>query len=193
MTARLLPALLAALLLTAAAPPAFAQKVEQPDPALVQLVKQAATDHTSFRDGYVAQVWLMTMSQRLAPLIPDDGRRLTLLKMIHEEATRANVSPELVLSVIDVESRFDRFAISRVGAQGLMQIMPFWLKLIGRPDDNLFHVRTNLRMGCTILKYYLDKSHGDIREALQRYNGVTDGINYSDKVLKALSRKWYWD
>ncbi|HET7649235.1 MAG TPA: transglycosylase SLT domain-containing protein [Gammaproteobacteria bacterium] len=193
MTARLLPALLAALLLSIAVPPAFAQKVEQPDPALIQLVKQAASDNSGFRDKYVAQVWLMTMSQRLAPLIPDDGRRLTLLKMIHEEATRANVSPELVLSVIDVESRFDRFAISRVGAQGLMQIMPFWLKLIGRPDDNLFHVRTNLRMGCTILKYYLDKSHGDIREALQRYNGVTDGINYSDKVLKALSRKWYWD
>lgn len=173
--------------------PVSAQKFEPPDPALVQLVRQAATDSTGFRDKYVAQVWLMTMSERLAPLIPDDKRRLALLKMIHEEAARANVSPELVLAVIDVESRFDRYAISNAGARGLMQIMPFWLKLIDRPDDNLFHVRTNLRMGCTILKYYLDQSHGDIREALQRYNGVTDGINYSDKVLKALSRKWYWD
>lgn len=173
--------------------PVCAQKVTQPDPALIQLVRQAATDTTSFKDKYVAQVWLMTMSQRLAPLIPDDNRRLALLKMIHEEATRAGVSPELVLAVIDVESRFDHYAISNAGARGLMQIMPFWLKLIDRPDDNLFHRRTNLRMGCTILKYYLDKSHGDIREALQRYNGVTDGINYSDRVLKALSRKWYWD
>lgn len=173
--------------------PALAQKFEQPEPALVQLVRQAATDSTGFRDKYVAQVWLMTMSERLEPLVPDDKRRLALLKMIHEEAARANVSPELVLAVIDVESRFDRYAISNAGARGLMQIMPFWLKLIDRPDDNLFHVRTNLRMGCTILKYYLDQSHGDIREALQRYNGVTDGINYSDKVLKALSRKWYWD
>jgi soluble lytic murein transglycosylase-like protein len=173
--------------------PATAQKFVQPDPALIQLVKQAAADSTSFKDKYVAQVWLMTMSQRLAPLIPDDQRRLALLKMIHQEAARAGISPELVLAVIDVESRFDHYAISNAGARGLMQIMPFWLKLIDRPDDNLFHRRTNLRMGCTILKYYLDKSHGDIREALQRYNGVTDGINYSDKVLKALSRKWYWD
>lgn len=184
-------ALLSIALLSGA--PAYAQNLDQPDPELVQLVKQATADTGSFRDKYVAQVWLMTMSQRLAPLIPDNDRRLILLKTIHKEATRAGVSPELVLSVIDVESRFDRYAVSRVGAQGLMQIMPFWLKLIGRPEDNLFHTGTNLRMGCTILKYYLDKSHGDIREALQRYNGVTDGINYSDKVLKALSRKWYWD
>ncbi|HEX5339576.1 MAG TPA: transglycosylase SLT domain-containing protein [Gammaproteobacteria bacterium] len=184
-------ALLLALL--PASLPAFAQQIVQPDTALVQLVRHAAADTSSFKDKYVAQVWLMTMSQRLAPLIPDDNRRLALLKMIHQEATRASVSPELVLAVIDVESRFDHFAVSNAGARGLMQIMPFWLKLIDRPDDNLFHMRTNLRMGCTILKYYLDKSHGDIREALQRYNGVTDGINYSDKVLKALSRKWYWD
>lgn len=184
-------ALLIALLL--ASPPVLAQKIEQPDPALVEQVRHAAADTSSFRDKYVAQVWFMTMSQRLAPLMPDSDKRLALLKMIHQEAARAGVSPELVLAVIDVESRFDRFAVSNAGARGLMQIMPFWLKLIDRPDDNLFHVRTNLRMGCTILKYYLDQSHGDIREALQRYNGVTDGINYSDKVLKALSRKWYWD
>ncbi|HET7922657.1 MAG TPA: transglycosylase SLT domain-containing protein [Gammaproteobacteria bacterium] len=191
MTARWSCALLLAL--TLLAPAASAQKFETPDPALVQLVRQAAGDSASFRDKYLAQVWLMTMSQRLAPLMPDDRHRLELLKMIHQEAARAGVSPELVLAVIDVESRFDRFAISSAGARGLMQIMPFWLKLIGRPDDNLFHARTNLRMGCTILKYYLDKSRGDIREALQRYNGATNGINYSDKVLKALSRKWYWD
>ncbi|MGH8370652.1 MAG: transglycosylase SLT domain-containing protein, partial [Gammaproteobacteria bacterium] len=130
-------------------PPVCAQKVTQPDPALIRLVRQATTDTASFKDKYVAQVWLMTMSQRLAPLMPDDERRLALLKMIHEEAARADVSPELVLAVIDVESRFDHYAVSNVGARGLMQIMPFWLKLIDRPDDNLFHMRTNLRMGCT--------------------------------------------
>jgi len=184
-------AVFAAVLL--ATPPLYAHKVAQPDAALVKRVKKAAENNNGFHDRYVAQVWLMTMSQRLAPLIPDSQRRLRLLKMIHKESIQAGVSPELVLAVIDVESRFNRYAVSNAGAQGLMQIMPFWLKLIGRPHDNLFHANTNLRMGCTILKYYLEKSHGDIREALQRYNGVTDGINYSDKVLKALSRKWYWD
>ena len=74
-----------------------------------------------------------------------------------------------------------------------MQIMPFWLKLSGQPDGNLFHASTNLRLGCTILKYYLNRSHGDIREALQRYNGATVGIDYSDSVLKALSRTWSWN
>ncbi len=74
-----------------------------------------------------------------------------------------------------------------------MQIMPFWLKLIGREHDSLVHAQTNLRMGCTILKYYLGKSKGDIREALQRYNGATVGIDYSDSVLKALTKKWYWN
>ena len=176
-----------------AAMPVCAHQVVQPDATLIQRVKQAAANNSGFHDKYVAQVWLMTMSQRLAPLVPDSQHRLALLKMIHKEAARAGVSPELVLAIIDVESRFNRYAVSNAGAQGLMQIMPFWLKLIGRPHDNLFHMNTNLRMGCTILKYYLEKSHGDIREALQRYNGVTDGINYSDKVLRALSRKWYWD
>jgi soluble lytic murein transglycosylase-like protein len=173
--------------------PAVAQKFLPPSPALIALVQKAAADHTSFKDKYDAQVWLMTMSNRLAPTIPDLPKRLALLQLIHEEATRASVSPELVLAIINVESDFNRFAVSEAGAQGLMQIMPFWLKLSGQPHGNLFHETTNLRLGCTILKYYLDRSHGDIREALQRYNGATVGIDYSDRVLRALSIKWRWD
>jgi len=173
--------------------PAFAQKFLAPSPELIALVQNAAADHTSFKDKYDAQVWLMTMSNRLAPTVPDLQKRMALLELIHEEAARAGVSPELVLSIINVESDFDRFAVSHAGAQGLMQIMPFWLKLSGQPHGNLFHETTNLRLGCTILKYYLERSHGDIREALQRYNGATVGIDYSDKVLRALSIKWRWD
>ena len=173
--------------------PACAQKFLAPSPELIVLVQKAAADQTSFKDKYDAQVWLMTMSNRLTPAIPDVQKRLALLELIHEEATRAGVSPELVLSIINVESNFDRFAVSHAGAQGLMQIMPFWLKLSGQPRGNLFHETTNLRLGCTILKYYLDRSRGDIREALQRYNGATVGIDYSDRVLKALSTKWRWD
>ena len=173
--------------------PVHAQKLSQPDPELIALVQKAESDTGDFQDKYDAQVWLADMSRRLADIVPDSDQRTALLKMIHAEASRAQVPPQLVLALIEVESRFDPYAVSNSGAVGLMQIMPFWLKLIGRPDDSLVHSQTNLRMGCTILKYYLGKSRGDIREALQRYNGATVGIDYSDRVLKALSSKWYWN
>ena len=173
-----------------AALPAHAQRLSKPDPELVALVQQAEADKSDFTDKYDAEVWLTDMSLRLAPIVPDPDQRLRLLKLIHAEASRAQVPPQLVLALIQVESKFDPYAVSNAGAVGLMQIMPFWLKLIGRANDSLVHAQTNLRMGCTILKYYLQKSHGDIREALQRYNGATVGIDYSDSVLKALTRKW---
>lgn len=170
--------------------PAHAQKFSKPDPELIALVQQAEADTSDFTDKYDQQVWLTDMSLRLADTVADPDERLKLLKMIHAEASRAQLPPQLVLALIQVESKFDPYAVSRSGAVGLMQIMPFWLKLIGRTDDSLVHAQTNLRMGCTILKYYLGKSHGDIREALQRYNGATVGIDYSDSVLKALTKKW---
>ena len=176
-----------------AAGPAYAQKLSTPDPELIALVQKAEADTSDFTDQYDQQVWLTTMSLRFIDIVPDPDERLKLLKLIHAEASRAQVPPQLVLALIQVESKFDPYAVSRSGAVGLMQIMPFWLKLIGQPDDSLVHMGTNLRMGCTILKYYLQKSHGDIREALQRYNGATVGIDYSDKVLKALSNRWYVD
>ena len=110
---------------------------------------------------------------------------------MHQEAKRANLEPELVLAVIDVESNFDRFAISVAGARGLMQVMPFWLDEIGRPDDNLFHVQTNLRMGCTILRYYLDREDGSLTRGLARYNGSVGKVWYPRRVLKKLNSKWY--
>ncbi|HEX2668119.1 MAG TPA: transglycosylase SLT domain-containing protein [Gammaproteobacteria bacterium] len=175
------------------APGASWAKLAKPDPELVALVQQAAQDKSEYQDKYDEQVWLADMSQRLADVVPDTDERARLLKMIHAEASRAGLPPQLVLALIHVESRFDPYAVSRAGAVGLMQIMPFWLRLIGREHDSLVHPETNLRMGCTILKYYLGKTHGDIRAALQRYNGATVGIDYSDAVLKSLSRKWYWD
>lgn len=170
-----------------------AAKTTAPDPQLIALVQQATDDTADFQDEYDQQVWLSTMSLRMVDLVPDADERTSLLKMIHKEATRAQVPPQLVLALIQVESKFDPYAVSKSGAVGLMQIMPFWLKLIGREHDSLVHSQTNLRMGCTILKYYLGKSHGDIREALQRYNGATVGIDYSDRVLKALTNRWYLD
>lgn len=164
---------------------------EPPDDRLRSLLQEAVSASDSFADRFEAEVWLMDMSQRLAPLVPDDAQRLRLLKLVHYEASRADLPPELVLAVIQVESHFDRWAISVAGAQGLMQIMPFWLDEIGRPEDNLFHIETNLRMGCTILKYYYDMEQGDLTRALGRYNGSLGKFKYPNKVFEALRTRWY--
>ena len=155
------------------------------------LLQQAVKDSDSFTDRFDAEVWLIDMSNRLKKKIKQPEKRLTLLRQIHHEANRANLHPELVLAVIDVESNFDRFAISKAGAQGLMQVMPFWLKEIGQPRDSLFNIRTNLRMGCTILKYYLKKEKGDLTRALARYNGSLGRYKYPNKVFKLLNKRWY--
>ena len=123
--------------------------------------------------------------------MPDKHRRIELLKHVHYEASRAELMPELVLAVIEVESNFSQYAISSAGARGLMQVMPFWMKEIGRPGDSLFRLQTNLRYGCTILKYYLDKEQGNLRAALQRYNGDRTGRAYHAKVDRAMRTRWY--
>ncbi|MGH8494691.1 MAG: lytic transglycosylase domain-containing protein [Gammaproteobacteria bacterium] len=176
--------LLGGLLTTAAAQ-------EAPDPQLRKLLEEAINETDSFEDRFDAEVWLLDMSRRLERQIRDPGERFDILRQVHREAERAGLPPELVLAVIDVESNFDRFAISWAGAQGLMQVMPFWLDEIGRPDDNLFHVNTNLRLGCTILRYYFDMADGDLVEALARYNGSHGRRVYSDKVLDRLRLKWF--
>lgn len=160
------------------------------DPVLRQLLKNAIEDSNSFTDRFEAEVWLTDMSNRLSKKVPDHEKRIHLLKQIHFEAKRAKLHPELVLAVIDVESNFNPFAISSAGAMGLMQVMPFWLKEIGRPGDNLFRIKTNLRMGCTILKYYLDKEKGNLTRALMRYNGSLGSYRYTRKVFNSLDFRW---
>ena len=152
---------------------------------------KAIESSDSFKDRFDAEVWLTDMSQRLEPRVKDPKERLTILKTVHYEAQRAELDPELVLAVIDVESRYDRFAISSAGAQGLMQIMPFWLNEIGHPDDNLFVISTNIRLGCTILKYYLNMEKGNLSRALARYNGSLGKFWYPKLVFNALSSRWY--
>lgn len=161
------------------------------NPELRELLRQAVDEGNGFSDRFEAEVWLTDMALRLQRQLPDERERLAILKRVHYEASRADIPPELVLAVIEVESAFDRFAISRSGAQGLMQIMPFWLKEIGHPDDNLMDIGTNLRLGCTILRYYLDKERGDLQRALARYNGSHGRRRYPDKVFKALYERWY--
>ncbi len=183
--------LLVPLILLSLVQPSVAAMQEPPNDELRQLVREAVASSDSFVDRFDGEVWLTDMSARLAKTIPDYDERIQLLKLIHYEASRAGLPPELVLAVIQVESYFDRWAISVSGAQGLMQIMPFWLNEIGRPDDNLFHVQTNLRMGCTILKYYLDMESGDLTRALGRYNGSLGKFKYPNKVFEALRTRWY--
>lgn len=168
----------------------LAAAAQEVDPELRALLKTAVEGADSFVDRFDAEVWLMDMSRRLAKKVPDTRYRLELLKTVHYEATRAKLAPELVLAVIEVESNFDQFAISSAGARGLMQVMPFWLKEIGKPGDSLFHMQTNLRYGCTILKYYLDKERGNLHLALKRYNGTREHV-YGAKVDRALRTRWY--
>ena len=164
---------------------------ERPDEEMRNTLIKAIESSDSFKDRFDAEVWLTDMSQRLKPRVKDPGERLAILKTVHYEAQRAELDPELVLAVIDVESRYDRFAISSAGAQGLMQIMPFWLNEIGRPDDNLFSISTNIRLGCTILKYYLNMEKGNLARALARYNGSVGKFWYPKLVFNALSSRWY--
>lgn len=141
---------------------------------------------------YAKSVWMKTMSARLKPYIANTDRRKRLLLLVRTEAARAQVPPSLVLAMMNVESAFKPWAVSSVGAQGLMQIMPFWLKVAGKPGDNLFNPQTNVRIGCTVLAYYLKRSHGDIAEALQRYYGKRFGTTYATLVIKLLNTRWYW-
>ncbi|WP_455203780.1 lytic transglycosylase domain-containing protein [Kaarinaea lacus] len=167
------------------------QAQDRNDYELREALIKAAADSSSFKDRFDAEVWLMDMSKRLKRRVPDDQYRIELLKNVHYEATKADIPPEMVLAVIQTESNFDRWAISVVGAQGLMQIMPFWLKEIGKEGDSLFAVQTNLRFGCTILRHYLDKEKGDWTRALARYNGSLGRAKYPRKVFKYLRTNWY--
>ncbi|SRR5690554_522941 len=164
---------------------------EEVDPLLRQALIEAIEQGSSFENRFVAEVWLMDMAQRLQAHIPEYERRLELLRQVHYEASRAGLAPELVLAVIEVESAFNRYAISAVGARGLMQIMPFWLEEIGQPDDNLFDIATNLRLGCTILRHYVDREQGDLTRALARYNGSVGQTWYPERVFRAMERRWY--
>jgi soluble lytic murein transglycosylase-like protein len=174
--------------------PVHAGPTGEPEPELRSRLAKAMGEGDGFDDRYDAEVWLADMSSRMKrhnpKAMPDAEKRLEFLRQVHAEAAKARLSPELVMAVINVESGFDRLAISRSGAFGLMQIMPFWLDEIGQGGDNLFQVRTNLRMGCTILRYYLDMEHGSYVRALARYNGSTGKPNYPWLVLNLLNRRW---
>ena len=137
--------------------------------------------------------WLTEMSSRLTRRMPDREARLEFLKTVYYEAKRAGLDPQLVLGLIQVESGFKKYSISPAGARGYMQVMPFWVKLIGSKDSNLFHMRTNLRFGCTILRHYLDIENGDIYRALGRYNGSLGKPEYPRAVEAVWKNQWRYE
>jgi soluble lytic murein transglycosylase-like protein len=157
---------------------------------LQRSVSDQATPKLAFATQYEADAWLKEMSRRLQKRIPDAESRLDFLSTVHYEATRAGLEAELVLGLIEVESGFKKYAVSRVGARGYMQVMPFWVKEIGTAEHNLFHLRINLRYGCTILRHYLDMEKGNLFRALGRYNGSLGRSEYPDLVRAAWHNNW---
>ena len=152
-----------------------------------------AAPRLAFADATHGRVWIEVMSRRLQRFVTDEAERHGLLATVHYEATRAGLDPELVLGLIEVESRFRKYAVSRAGARGYMQVMPFWAGLIGERDHNLFSLRTNLRYGCTILRHYLDIEQGNLYRALGRYNGSLGRPEYPNLVRAAWKARWQLD
>jgi soluble lytic murein transglycosylase-like protein len=190
-------ALLLALWLAVPGPVLAGAQIYEPLAAEVRAGLQAsiadkpAPQH-GFKDSTAAVDWLTEMSHRLEPKIANFESRVEFLRTVHFEAIRARLDPQLVLAIIQVESNFRKYAISRSGARGYMQVMPFWVGLIGRPGDNLFSLRNNLRYGCVILKYYLDAEKGDLHRALARYNGSLGRSDYPDLVIGAWRSSWVY-
>ena len=161
--------------------------------SLQKSVSDNASPRLAFKNEQEGEAWLDSMAQRLKRSFPDPHQRRDFLISVHYEASRAGLDPQMVLGLIQVESGFKKYALSTASARGFMQIMPFWVKVIGTPDNNLFHQRTNLRYGCTILRHYLDIEKGNLYRALGRYNGSLGQPEYPNLVLGAWKNHWAWN
>lgn len=189
--------LLFALLTTATGYAQGGAQQYEPLAASVQAAMHSAVSDRASPESRFSSIgekvnWLAEMSYRLEGRIADRSARLRLIKAIHYEARRAGLDPQLVFALIQVESGFRKYAVSTAGARGYMQVMPFWIQLIGKPEDDLFHMRTNLRYGCTILRHYLDLEKGDVFRALGRYNGSLGQPTYPNAVRASWEKQWAW-
>ena len=159
------------------------------DPNLIQALKQSTHDTVTKTTDLDHLVWLSNMSEKITQRVPNAFYRIRLLETVYREAALVGLDPQLVLAVIDIESNFNRYALSHVGAQGLMQVMPFWKKELGKSSDDLFNPQVNIRYGCAILRHYMDK-YSDPVDALAAYNGSLGKEKYPNKVYGRLNRQW---
>lgn len=184
----------AAALLACMAPAAVSQTTSaQREPELRAIVEQAIASTNCFADKFDSAVWFSLMEPRLRNIVKDADERLRILEMVFCEAHRpgeTRLPPGLVMAVMDVESRFNRWAVSSAGAVGLMQIMPFWPKELGMERHQLVQVDANIRMGCAILRHYLKREKNDVRKALARYNGSVGRRQYPDLVVTRWTSRW---
>ena len=179
------------MLLPALLPSAHAD--QQRDPELKAVIERAITQAQCFTDQYDSAVWYTLMEPKLRRYMSDRDERLALLRTVYCETHRPGVTTlpsGLVLAVLDVESRFDRWAVSNSGAVGLMQVMPFWPEQLGMHRRELVTMEANIRMGCAILRHYLETEHNDVRRALGRYNGSLRAREYPDRVVTRWTRYW---
>ena len=184
-------AVLAAGLLLPATGFAGAQREEHLAPSVVAGLAKSIADApvpASWATRQELAPWLAEMSKRIAHRVPDERERRELLTTVHYEAIRAGLDPQVMLGVIYHESGFKKYAVSVAGARGYMQVMPFWVVVIGKAEQNLFHLRTNLRYGAVILRHYLDIESGDYYRALGRYNGSLGRPEYPNAVMAATRR-----
>jgi soluble lytic murein transglycosylase-like protein len=164
---------------------------QQRDPGLKAVVEHAIAQAECFTDRYESAVWYKMMEPRLRKIVKDEGERLDILKNVFCETRRdgeARLPPGLVMAVIMVESRFDRWAVSPAGAVGLMQVMPFWPEDLGMKRYELTRIAPNIRMGCAILRFYLKQERNSVTRALARYNGSVGRRHYSDLVINQWTR-----
>lgn len=169
-------------------PPARADG--QTDTALKDVIAQAIAAKECFIDKYDAAVWYKLMEPRMRRYVKEPEQRIKILKHVYCEARARKLPGELVLAVIDVESSFNSWAVSSTGAQGLMQVMPFWPERLGMKRHQLMQIEANIRMGCAILRYYYDREKGDVRKALARYNGAIGRREYPDLVITRWTTRW---
>src|SRR5262249_8234624 len=163
---------------------------QQRDPELREVIQQAIAQAECFTDHYDSAVWYTLMEPRLRVIVKEHDERMEILKHVYCETHRAGetrLPPGLVMAVMDIESRFDRWAVSSAGAVGLMQVMPFWPEKLGIKRYELVHTGPNIHMGCAILRYYLRYERNDVRKALARYNGSIGQRNYPDLVIASWS------
>lgn len=194
MSPRPLAAFLAAAAMLGFAPGlarAGAQQYETLSASVRASLAKAVSDRQFARlEDPESRAWVRAMLGRMHERVRDERLARELLEMVRYEALRAGLEPRLVLAVIDVESGFRKYAVSTAGARGYMQVMPFWVREIGMPGQNLFHARTNLRYGCVILRHYLQVENGNLANALGRYNGSLGRPEYPQRVLRAMDARW---